>query len=81
MRAFVLFFFGCGRSDLGDFRGGRAQTVGIQLFDGGRYVFGCLPLYLLGASLPRPLRWALAAASAFFLWKMGVYYMQGQAIM
>lgn len=51
------------------------------LISGGRYVFGCLPLYLVGASLPRPARWVLAAVSAFFLWKMGVYYMQGQAIM
>lgn len=51
------------------------------LISGGRYLFGCLPLYLIGASLPRPLRWLLAAVSAFFLWKMGVWYMQGQAIM
>lgn len=51
------------------------------LISGGRYVFGCLPLFLIGASLPRPARWLLAAVSAFFLWKMGVYYMQGQAIM
>ena len=51
------------------------------LISGGRYLFGCLPLYLIGASLPRPLRWILAAVSAFFLWKMGVWYMQGQAIM
>ena len=51
------------------------------LISGGRYVFGCIPLFLIGASLPRPARWLLAAVSAFFLWKMGVYYMQGQAIM
>ena len=51
------------------------------LISGGRYVFGCLPLYLIGASLPRPARWALLAISGFFFWKMGVYYMQGQAIM
>lgn len=51
------------------------------LISGGRYVFGCLPLYLIGASLPRPARWLLAAVSAFFLWKIGVWYMQGQAIM
>lgn len=51
------------------------------LISGGRYVFGCLPLYLIGASLPRPARWLLAAVSAFFLWKMCVWYMQGQAIM
>ena len=51
------------------------------LISGGRYVFECIPLFLIGASLPRPARWLLAAVSAFFLWKMGVYYMQGQAIM
>ena len=51
------------------------------LISGGRYVFGCLPLYLIGSSLPRPARWALLVISGFFFWKMGVYYMQGQAIM
>ena len=51
------------------------------LISGGRYVFGCLPLYLIDASLPRPACWALLAISGFFFWKMGVYYMQGQAIM
>ena len=51
------------------------------LISGGRYLFGCLPLYLIVSSLPRPARWALLAINLFFFWRMGIYYMQGQAIM
>ncbi len=52
------------------------------LISGSRYVFGCLPLFLLGAGLPyRPARLGLAALSALFLYRMGVFFMQGQAIM
>lgn len=51
------------------------------LISGSRYMFGCLPLFLLGASLPRPARLGLAVLCAVFLYRMGVFYMQGQAIM
>lgn len=52
------------------------------LISGSRYMFGCLPLFLLGASIQnRGLRLALAGICAVFLYRMGVFYMQGQAIM
>ena len=52
------------------------------LISGSRYMFGCLPLFLLGASLhARWARAALCAVSAGFLYYFGVFYMQGQAIM
>ena len=51
------------------------------LISGSRYMFGCLPLFLLGASLPRPARLGLTALCAVFLYRMDVFYMQGQAIM
>lgn len=52
------------------------------LISGSRYMFGCLPLFLLAASIRRrPLRVLLLAASGWALFYFGSFYMQGQAIM
>lgn len=52
------------------------------LISGSRYMFGCLPLFLLGAALrSRAARLALLAVSGGLLYYFGVFYMQGQAIM
>lgn len=52
------------------------------LISGGRYMFGCLGLYLaLGSVRRRWLRGALLAAEGGLLVLYAVYYMQGQAIM
>ena len=52
------------------------------LISGGRYLFGCLGLYLALGSVRRPwVRGLLLAAEGGFLLLYAVYYMQGQAIM
>lgn len=52
------------------------------LISGGRYLFGCLGLYMALGSVRRPwVRGLLLAAEGGFLLLYAVYYMQGQAIM
>ena len=52
------------------------------LISGGRYLFGCLGLYLALGSVRRPwVRGLLLAAEGGLLLLYAVYYMQGQAIM
>ena len=52
------------------------------LISGGRYMLGCLPLYLVLGRIKRPaVRYLLLAAEALAFWQMYVWFMQGQAIM
>ena len=60
---------------------GMCYTAG-WLISGGRYMLGCLPLYLCVGRIKTPiLRYGLLAAEAVWLWYMSVWFMQGQAIM
>ena len=52
------------------------------LISGGRYLFGCVGLFLALGSVRRPaLRAALLAGEGALFLLYAVYYMQGQAIM
>ena len=52
------------------------------LISGGRYMVGCIPLYLCAAKIPGKTGRAILLAAEFgFFWLYNYYYMQGQAIM
>lgn len=51
------------------------------LISGGRYMFGCIGIFLALGALPKAPRRLLLAAEAGLLLLYAVYYRQGQAIM
>lgn len=52
------------------------------LISGGRYMLGCLPLYLcIGSLKGRSLRWLIILAELFLFVLFGYWFMQGQCIM
>lgn len=60
---------------------GMCYTAG-WLISGGRYMLGCLPLYLCLGRIKKPAaRYCILAAEALAFWRMYVWFMQGQAIM